>query len=311
MGKPLRIAFMGTPNFVIPTIESLLQSDHELVCVYTQPPREKGRKRIISKTPVHDLADQNNIETYHPENFKLEDDVELFQSLDLDLAIVAAYGLLLPQKILDAPKHGCINIHPSLLPKWRGPTPVQYAIWKGDEKTGVTVMQLEKGMDSGPILAQDNEAILSNTTFESLNKTLWQKGTMLLKQVLDDLAMTGQLKAQEQNHEAATYCKLLAKQNGQIDWKQSAQAIDRQIRGLNPWPGTFSFLNNKRIKILKAQPIEYNSSDKAGTIVKEGFIVCGQNTALKLLAIQPENKNMMDIQTAINGHHIKAGDAFS
>ena len=309
MTKKLRIAFMGTPDFVVPTLRSLMESDHDLVCVYTQPPREKGRHKKLEKTPVHLAAEEAGIEVRHPVNFKEMQDVEDFQSLDLDVAIVAAFGMLLPQEILNAPRHGCINIHPSLLPRWRGPSPVQYAIWKGDKETGVSVMSLEKGMDSGPILAQDTYPLDNEITFSELNKILWEKGTSLLNQVLNQLSKIDVLEAKEQDHDLATYCKLFTKEQGKIDWQQRAVEIHRQIRGLNPWPGTFCYTQEgKRLKILEAETVNRNLVGDAGAILESGKITCGDNTVLRLLTVQPENKKPMDIQAALNGGYLVTGE---
>ena len=308
MANKLRIAFMGTPDFVVPTMQALIDSSHDLVCVYTQPPRAKGRKQQLENTPVHAAAEKAGIEVRHPVNFKEMNDVAAFEALNLDVAVVAAYGMLLPQNILDAPRFGCINIHPSLLPRWRGPSPVQYAIWQGDSKTGVSVMSLEKGMDSGPLLAQEKIAFNPETNFENLNIDLWKKGTKLLNDVLDDLAETGELKQTPQSEEGVTYCKLLTKEQGRVSWSQNAQEIDRQVRGLNPWPGTWCLdAEGKRIKILKAKVSDQTTSEKAGTVLSGGAVVCGGGTALQLLEIQPENKKPMDIKVALNGSHIEIG----
>lgn len=312
MSKSLRISFMGTPDFVVPTLQALIDSPHNLVCVYTQPPREKGRHRKLEKTPVHQVAEAAGIEVRHPTNFKNPDDGAAFQALNLDVAVVAAFGMLLPSDILAAPHFGCINIHPSLLPRWRGPSPVQYAIWQGDTQTGVSVMSLEKGMDTGSILAQQTVPINKNTTFETLNTVLWQKGTNLLVDCLNDLAQSRILKPVPQKTEGVTYCKLFTREQGHIDWNQSATEIDRQIRGLNPWPGTWCMDDKgKRLKILKATIDDSQASEKAGTLLQGGRVTCGDGSVLQLGFIQPENKNVMDILAALNGGHIQQGNIFS
>ncbi len=305
MNRPLRIAFMGTPDFVLPTIAALHNSDHNLVAIYTQPPREKGRKRLLERTPAHQYAEDKNIQIHHPANFKNRDDVRDFQNLNLDVAIVAAYGLLLPQDILDAPKHGCINIHPSLLPRWRGPSPIQYAVWKGDLSTGVSVMSLEKKMDAGPILTQEKMDI-DGKNFTDLNKDLWVKGTQSLMTILAALSKTGALKPTAQDHAAATYCKLLTKEDGKINWAQTAIEIDCQIRGLNPWPGTWCLgSDDKRVKVLEAVVLDETAQGDVGKILQDGRIICGENTILQLKIIQPENKKPMDVMAAINGGYLQ------
>ncbi len=308
MSKKLRIGFMGTPDFVLPLLEALRTSAHDLFCIYTQPPREAGRKRALQNTPVHDYALAQRIPVFHPIHFKNADDIAAFKAHHLDVAIVAAYGMLLPQMILDAPQYGCINIHPSLLPRWRGPSPIQYAIWQGDKETGVTVMSLEAAMDAGPILAQEKVKILGQD-FVTLNEILWQRGVKNLMDVLDDLAKTGRLKPTPQSAEGITFCKLLTKEHGKIDWVQTAEAIDCQIRGLNPWPGTWCLdRDGRRLKILKAFVLQEKSDKAVGTILDNGKISCGAQSVLKLELVQPENKNPMDISAAINGGYLKLGD---
>ena len=306
----LRIAFKGTPDYVVPAVQALNKSAHDLVCIYTQPPRPKGRKQQLVETPVHQFVNEQNIEVRHPLNFKSEEDVKAFEALDLDIAVVAAYGLLLPESILKAPKYGCINVHPSLLPCWRGPSPIQYAIWKGDEETGVSIMSLDKGMDSGPIFAQEKTHI-GNKNFIQLNEELWQTGTKLLLNVIDQISETGEVKTTPQNEEDVTYCKLFTKEQGHIDWNRSAVEIDRQVRALNPWPGTYSFINDKRLKILDVSLTDQKTDKPAGQILDSGCVACDKGSVLKLEQIQPENKKPMDIKTALNGGHIKIGDILS
>ncbi len=313
MTKKLRIAFMGTPDFVVPLFQSLLDNDAcEVVCVYTQPPRAKGRKNKLEKTPIHLAGEEAGLEVCYPENFKQVDDVQLFEALNLDVVIVAAFGMLLPQSILEAPKHGCINIHPSLLPRWRGPSPVQYAIWKGDSETGVSVMSLEKGMDSGPIIAQAHYPINDEITFQELNVVLWARGTNLLNDILRDLNETDELKSEIQNEDGVTYCKLFTKEQGIVDWSNKVIEINRQIRGLNPWPGTWCLTPDQhRLKILKASLSKINSDQKIGTILDNGLVVCGDGKALQLDLVQPENKKPMDIKSALNGGYIVSGEILS
>ena len=308
MTEKLRIAFMGTPDLVLPTVKALHESAHDLVCVYTQPPREKGRKRAIEKTPVHLYAEELGVDVRHPVNFKSEEDVQDFKDLNLDVAIVAAYGMLLPKAILKATGYGCINIHPSLLPKWRGPSPVQYAIWNGDDMAGVSVMLLEQKMDSGPIIKQIEYPIEKTATFLSLNEKLWTLGTDALIEILNKLDSDRALHSVPQDHDQATYCKLLTKEDGRINWEQSAEQIDCQIRGLNPWPGTWCLdENDKRLKIISAEPLETSHDAEAGHVIKDGIIACGHNTALKLLRVQPENKPAMNIKDVLNGGALKTG----
>ncbi len=309
MSNSFRIAFMGTPDFVVPTLQVLIDGPYDLVCIYTQPPREKGRHKKLEKTPVHLAAEKAGIEVRHPPHFKDPEDVLKFEELNLDLAVVAAFGMLLPKNILSAPQYGCINIHPSLLPRWRGPSPVQYTIWKGDKEAGVSVMSLEKAMDTGPILEQEKVSMGDRITFEELNLNVWQVGTKLLVKCLDDLSQTGALKPTIQSEEGVTYCKLFTKAQGRVNWSQSVQEIDNQIRALNPWPGTWCMdEKSRRIKILKAHPLDQKSDEKPGVLLDQGRISCGDGTVLQFDAIQPENKKSMDVNAALNGGYLKADD---
>ncbi len=314
MSDKLRIAFMGSPDFVVPTLEALI--DHpqiEIACVYTQPPRPKGRGKDIQNTPVHDAALKHTLEVRTPENFKDSKDIEDFQNLNPDVAIVAAYGMMLPEEILTSPKHGCINIHPSLLPRWRGVSPIQFALWKGDSKTGVTVMSLVKEMDAGPTLAQGSIPITGESTAQSLSDILWPMGTKLLIEVLEKLISTGKLAPTDQPQDGVTFCHKLTKDHGRIDWTQSTQEIDLQIRALNPWPGTWTILpDNKRLKILKATSTNHEHHEmRSGFIHKDGCIMCGDKTALQLETVQPEGKTPMDIDAAMNGGYLIEGDILS
>lgn len=312
MIKPLRIAFMGTPDFSVNALQALIESDHEVVCVYTQPPRPKGRGQQVQRSAVHECADLAGIEVRHPVNFKADEDIQAFQDLDLDVAVVAAYGLILPKEILDAPKHGCINIHASILPRWRGAAPIHRAIWAGDTKTGVTIMQMDVGLDTGDMIAVEKAPITTQTTLTYLHDALSDMGARMIVPCMDELSKSGVIEKIPQSDEGMTYAKMLNKNDGKVDWSQSAVEIDRQVRALNPWPGTwFLNQNNKRLKILEVALSDHSSDENAGAIIEGGMVVCGKNSVLKLIKIQPENKKPMDIKTALNGGHITIGDVLS
>lgn len=308
MAKPLRIAFMGTPDFSVPALRALIASGHKVVCVYSQPPRPKGRGQHVQESPVHQAALEAGIEVRTPLNFKKDTDIAAFMALELDVAIVAAYGLILPQAILDAPVHGCINIHASLLPRWRGAAPIHRAILEGDEKTGITIMQMEAGLDTGPMIAKKEVAIRETTTAQSLHDMLSAVGASMIVDVIDRLGLDGKLETEKQPDEGTTYAKMLKKEEGKIDWAKNAAVIDRQIRALNPWPGTWADLKGgKRLKILEAHVSELADIAVPGTMGEGGIVSCGENTALRITLVQPENKKPMDIQAAYNGGYIKAG----
>ncbi len=312
MKKSLRIAFMGTPDFSVEALQALIKSNHDVVCVYSQPPRPKGRGQQVQKSPIHILAEENNIEVRHPINFKDEADVKVFEELNLDVAVVAAYGLILPTSILDAPKYGCINIHASILPRWRGAAPIHRAIWAGDDETGVTLMQMDKGLDTGDMIAVETVPITSETTLSFMHDDLRALGADMIVPCLDELAEKGALNKKPQPDDGVTYAHMLKKEDGRIDWSQSAVEIDRQVRALNPWPGTWSLnQHDKRIKILEVKISDQNSDKPVSTVLENGSVVCGEQSVIELIKIQPENKKPMDMKTALNGGHISEGDVLS
>ncbi|MGH1456505.1 MAG: methionyl-tRNA formyltransferase [Alphaproteobacteria bacterium] len=308
MNKALRIIFMGTPDFAAQALHALIDSNHDVIAAYSQPPRPKGRGHQVQKSAVHELAEKNNIPIYTPKSLKSEQAQEEFSALNADIAIVAAYGLLLPKTILDAPKFGCLNIHGSLLPRWRGASPIQRAIWAGDEKSGVTIMQMDEGLDTGDMIAKSEVFLDENITTPRLHDELAELGAKLTVQVLDQIVSGETPSAQKQDDASATYASLLKKSDGQIDWSQSATEIDRQIRALNPWPGVVADIQNKRFKVLKsavshAKP--QHETQQGCVLDKVGHVVCGANTVLKIETIQPEGKKPMDFASALNGGYIK------
>lgn len=310
MTIPLRIAFMGTPDFARTALEALLASDHEIICVYSQPPRPKGRGQKTQASPVHMLAQERGIQVLTPLNFKDPADRETFKSHAIDVAIVAAYGLILPQEILDTPTYGCINIHGSLLPRWRGASPIQHAIWKGDHETGIGIMQMERGLDTGPVIAEEKCPITATTNAATLHDDLADMGARMIVKCLDQIAETKTApSATPQDEALSNYAPMLTKQDGRVDWTQTASQINCQIRGLNPWPGVWTMTGEKRLKIIAASAETETSNAPAGTIInKSGLVACGNGTALLLTQIQPEGKKAMDVNSAINGGYITAGE---
>lgn len=309
MGEKLRIAFMGTPDFAAHALRALCDSDHDIVCVYSQPPRPKGRGHKVQRSPVHELAETHDIPVFTPKSLKDADAQEQFADHNIDIAIVAAYGLLLPIEILNAPKHGCLNIHGSLLPRWRGASPIQRAIWEGDENSGITIMQMDKGLDTGDMIAKDEMSLDADITAAILHDALAEMGADLMLDVLARLVSDGSLSAEKQDDALVTYAHLLKKSDGVVDWAQSALQIDRQIRALNPWPGVWAEIQGKRFKIIAASLADTGSPNdiSVGRILsKSGMVSCGENTALRLNKIQPEGKKAMDFASALNGGYIDA-----
>ena len=309
--ESLRLIFMGTPDFASAALKAIKEyTSHNVVAVYSQPPRPKGRGQSLQLSSVHALAEEYEIPVYHPLNFKDENDIELFSSHQADIAIVAAYGLLLPKAILEAPRLGCINIHASLLPRWRGAAPIQRSIMAGDQKTGISLMQMDEGLDTGPVIEMQDIPIEKDTTTSSLHDALADLGGEMIVQCLDKIAMKGTISSDPQQDTQTCYAKMLKKEEGHIDWSQDASVIERQIRALNPWPGTYSFLpEKKRIKVLKVKHINaVEESVSPGSVVNnEGLVACGTG-ALQLISVQPENKNPLDVLSAINGGYLQIGD---
>lgn len=312
MSHPLRIIFMGTPEFSVGALNALIQSGHDVVCVYSQPPRPKGRGQQVQKSPVHLAAQHAGIEVRHPLNFKNLDDVAAFSTLNADVAVVAAYGLILPKSILDAPKHGCINIHASLLPRWRGAAPIQRSILAGDAMTGITIMQMDVGLDTGPMIAVDKIMMDGSTTATSLHDALSSLGAKMIVPVMNELSLSGALIKTVQPEEGVFYAHMLKKEEGLIDWSNPADVIDRQVRALNPWPSTYTFNARKgRIKILSVSMADGVFNEICGKVFDErGLISCGNNTALKLDVVQPESKKPMMFDEALRGGYIKLGEVF-
>lgn len=313
MSAPLRVIFMGTPDFSVSALKSILAAGHKIVCVYSQPPRPKGRGHHVSESPVHLAALEAGLQVRTPQNFKRDEDIAALMALEADVAVVAAYGLILPQAVLDAPRHGCINIHASLLPRWRGAAPIQRAILAGDSETGITIMQMEAGLDTGPMIAKKTVPIRPATTAQSLHDILSVLGASMIRDVLSDLARDGTLRSEKQPDKGATYAKMLKKDEGKIDWNNPAPIIDRQIRALNPWPGTWcADEKGRRLKILEVIPMPFRPDARPGTVIDaDGVIACGDQTSLKLEMVQPENKKPMALADAVHGGYIMPGHILS
>jgi methionyl-tRNA formyltransferase len=306
----LRIVFMGSPDFAVPPLQSLIDRDAHIIAVYTQPPRPKGRGHLLQKTAVHTLAESCQIPVYHPASLKSDKEQHHFKRLEPDIAVVAAYGLILPRAVLNTPRYGCLNIHASLLPRWRGASPIQHAIWYGDQESGVSIMQMEPGLDTGPTILKQSTPITSRTYAQSLHDELANMGADMIPELLNKIEAGTAPSATPQSEDMATYAPLLTKEDGRIDWMQRAEQIDRQIRALNPWPGTWSELDRKRIKILEACIGDHVSSQLPGTLIDpEGLIACGRQTTLKITRLQPEGAKAMDVKAAINGHYLQTGQA--
>lgn len=289
---PLNIVFMGTPDFAVPALRGLLESSHRVVAVYSQPPRPAGRGQKLRPSPVHQLAESAGVAVHTPLNFKSAESVETLKSHGADIAVVAAYGLLLPPSVLQAFRLGCINIHPSSLPRWRGAAPIHRTVLAGDRHTDICIMQMDEGLDTGDVLARMPVALPDGLTTGALHDQLAGQSVPLLLETLAALEL-GEAVAVKQAAEGVTYASKIRKEEAQIDWMQSAEAIERQIRGLNPFPVAVSTLNGEPIKFLAATISEQGHSVKAGTVVDEQFsIACGFGTLHPTLVQRPGKKPM-------------------
>jgi len=304
---PLRLAFMGSPDFAMPTLAALLDAGHEIACVYAQPPRPAGRGQKERPCPIHAEALARGLDVRTLVNFKAESDRQAFAALELDAAVVVAYGLILPADILAAPRLGCLNVHASLLPRWRGAAPIQRAILAGDVMTGITVMGMEKGLDTGPMFANAETSITARMTAQDLHDILADMGAALVVSVLDGIA-AGTLSGMPQPDAGVTYAPKLAKAEGRVDWSASAAQIERHVRGLNPWPGVWFEHDGKRIKILVAHVTEHEGL--AGTVVAPMLTVACGNGAISIDRLQRPGKSPMTAADYLRGTPIKVGTKF-
>ena len=305
---PLRVIFMGTPAFAVPTLVSLLDAGCEIVGVYTQPDRRSGRGRRLTPPPVKQAAVERGLPVFQPTSLRRDADArQQLASLKPDLILVAAYGLFLPADTLDVPPLGALNIHPSLLPKHRGPSPVATAILEGDTTTGVTLMQLDEGMDSGPIIAQRETTIGVNETAEDLTVRLFEMGARLLGDTLPRWR-AGEVEPVPQSEADATITKLLRREDGEIDWIRTADHIARQIRAYHPWPGTFTYWNGKQLKVHQAAPFDSDGGFATSTVLEvdqdigQGIGVATGEGILLIQRVQPEGRQAMDIGDFTRGY---------
>lgn len=308
----MRIVFMGTPDFAVGSLQALCESGkHEILAVVTQPDRPKGRGNKLLQTPVKEYALEQGLTVYQPQKVKTPEFVELLHELQPELIVVAAFGQFLSKEILELPKYGCINVHASLLPKYRGAAPIQYAIIKGEKKSGVTIMQMDIGMDTGAMLDKVVVPIEENTTMGELHDALREQGAALLLQVIDKIA-AGTAVAEPQDNEQATYATLLDRSMEHIDWSKTAQEVHNLIRGFNPAPSTFTKLpNGKSLKIWGSKMTGKSSAAAAGTVIETGkhsfFVACGEGV-LEITEVQPESKKRMPAQVFLNGRGVQEGD---
>jgi methionyl-tRNA formyltransferase len=299
----MRIIFMGTPEFAVPTLRALHEAAHEVVAVYTQPPRPAGRGKQLQPSAVQKEAEVLGLEVRSPTSLKWPEEQERFAALKADIAVVAAYGLILPQTILDAPAHGCLNVHASVLPRWRGAAPIHRAIMAGDATTGVTIMQMEAGLDTGPMLATLRKPIERQTTGE-LTEQLAELGAQLMVGTLRELANHRPVR---QNDAEATYAPKIAKSEARIDWGMDAETIERMIRALAPFPGAWFELDGERIKLLKAEVADAGKDAIPGEVLDPDLAIACGSGAIRPVRLQRAGKPAMDRGEFLRGRAIAPG----
>lgn len=308
--KPLRLVYMGTPDFAVPALESLhKETCLQIVGVYTQPPRPSGRGYKVTASPVHQKSEALGLPVLCPASLKGEDAQEILKALQPDLIIVAAYGLILPRAVLDIPPLGCFNIHGSLLPRWRGAAPIQRAILAGDAETGVTIMKMDVGLDTGDMILVGSTPIAHKTSANLYNE-LAQMGADLIIKTVHQL-LEGSIQFSKQPEEGVTYAQKINKEEGLLDWSVPASILLQQIRAFTPWPGSWFELNGHTIKVLEAEVVSFTETLAPGTIVDQNLtIACGQN-ALRIQRLQPAGKPAMDAASFQNGAHLKVGQCLN
>ncbi len=308
----MRVIFMGTPDFAVGTLEEIIAAGHEVVLVVSQPDKAVGRSKALKYTPVKACALAHGIEVYQPERVRNEECIEYLCSYEPDIIIVEAFGQLIPKAILDMPRYGCVNVHASLLPKYRGAAPIQWAVINGDPVTGVTTMRMDEGLDTGDMIMKREVALREDETGGSLFERLSEAGAKLCVETMAAIE-DGTAVYTPQDHEQATHTKKIYKEMGSIDWSRDAQTIECLIRGLDPWPSAYTRLNDRTLKIWKAKVIAGDSDMPPGCIVKadrEGLLVQTGEGMLLLTEVQLEGKKRMSAEAFLNGCPVEAGTYF-
>ena len=303
---------MGTPDFSVGTLEALVEAGHEVCLVVTQPDKPKGRGKEMQYTPVKEAALKHGIEVYQPRRIREAECVEKLRQYNADIMVVIAFGQIIPKEILEMVPYGCVNVHASLLPKYRGAAPIQWSIIDGEAVTGVTTMQMDEGLDTGDMLLKTEVPITAEETGESLHDKLAKAGAALCVETLAKL-QEGSIVPKKQGESPTAYAKMLDKKLGNIDWTKSAVEIERLVRGLNSWPSAYTYWNKKVVKIWKASVTDENSNEQVGTVVKvekDGFYVQTGNGLLKVLELQIPGKKRMDAGAFLRGYTIEPGEVF-
>lgn len=310
----MKVIFMGTPDFAVGTLEALIEAGHEITLVVTQPDKPKGRGHSMQYTPVKEVAVRHNLPVYQPVKIRNEDDLSIryLEGIDADVMVVVAFGQIIPKRILDMKKYGCINVHGSLLPKYRGAAPIQWAVIDGEKESGVTTMQMDEGLDTGDMLLKTVIPLDEKETGGSLFDKLSAAGARLCVETLEKLEK-GELKPEKQGESPTAYASMLTKDMGRIDWTKDAVSIERLVRGLNPWPSAYTKLNGKTMKIWDCQVISRNEGASKGAcgeileVTKDSMIVQTGNGALAIKELQLEGKKRMDAGAFLRGFTVETG----
>ena len=304
----MKVVFMGTPEFAVPTLQALIDH-HQVAAVVTQPDRQRGRGKKVQFSPVKEKAAEYKIPVLQPEKARDEEFIQELETIAPDVIVVVAYGQILPERILNLPKYGCINVHGSLLPKYRGAAPIQWAVLNGEEKTGITTMYMEKGLDTGDMIDKAEVVLDPKETAGSLHDKLMNLGADLLLETLDKLEK-GTIVRTKQDDSQSCYAKMLSKEMGRMDFSRSAKELEQWIRGMNPWPSAYTTMNGKTLKIWDADVVSYEGSEEPGTVVKvtkDTIIVAAGEGALALKEIQLAGKKRMPVQACLLGSSVETG----
>ncbi len=304
----MKVIFMGTPEFSCPTLQKLIDdSEVEIVAVYTKEPKIAGRGHKITNSAIHNLALKNNLKVITPKTLKTAESQAEFINFKADTAVVVAYGLILPKEILEGTKLGCINIHPSLLPRWRGAAPIQRTIIEGDKETGITIIKMDTGIDSGNMIYQENFTLNEQISSQELENKLAIMGADILLKTLKKISL-GNYPETSQNNSLVTYAKKLEKEEAQIDWNFEAEKIHNKIRGLNSTTGTYLTYESERIKILKSEIISLNNDEIPGKIIDKNFTIACKNNAIRPLILQKPGKNPLKLEEFLRGFNFEIGE---
>jgi methionyl-tRNA formyltransferase len=307
----LRIVYMGTPDFAVPALDALVDAGHHVIGVFTNPDRKSGRGKKVRQTPVKKAALRHDVDVFQPKKVRGNDEAyERLAAWEPEVAVVAAYGQILPQRFLDLPEHGCINIHASLLPKYRGAAPINWCIIRGETETGITTMQMEAGLDTGPMLLQRSTPIGELETAGELHDRLSEMGADLIVETLEQLE-AGTLEATPQDDDEATYAPMMSKEDGRIDWSEPAADVANLIRGVNPWPGGFTFHDDDRIKLHLARPVEGDGRPGEIIVADRKLVVAAGAGAVDCLELQAPGKRAMDALDFLNGYELHPGEVLA